>query len=301
MSTTASSLLAFFEDLRSEGVAVGTSEILDAFAALDEVSWTDQRDFRESLAATIAKSQEDRRIFELLFDRHFFRAAETEALERGIEDERFEGSGERIDLDELREAIRRAIFEGNDGEMRDLARLAMTAFGRQGERSGVIGVDVQRIRRALDLQAGGRRNDDDAPALDPDNIRRFERHLRRELERATIERTGKLPPPRPLAELDPTPPSRPAHDLAAAPPALAATRGAGPDPAEQPRPGPDRRPPRGRPVEEADRHPRARAARANPRPSRRRPADDEGLARDRRGAAQPPLPAEAAAAPRDLR
>ena len=65
MSTTAASLLAFFEDLRSEGVAVGTSEILDAFSALEEVSWTDQRDFRESLAATVAKSQEDRRGFEL--------------------------------------------------------------------------------------------------------------------------------------------------------------------------------------------------------------------------------------------
>jgi uncharacterized protein len=215
MSSTAGDLLAFFEELRSEGVAVGTSEILDAFAALDEVSWTDQRDFRESLAATIAKSQEDRKIFELLFDRHFFRSAETEALERGIEDERFEGAGDRIDLDELREAIRRAIFEGNDGEMRDLARLAMTAFGRQGERSGVIGVDVQRIRRALDLQAGGRRNDDDQPALDPDAIRQFERYLRRELERATIERTGKMPPSRPLAELDRTLPTSPAQDLTA--------------------------------------------------------------------------------------
>src|SRR4029079_7615300 len=80
---TAGSLLGFFEELRSEGVAVGTSEILDAFAALDEVSWTDQRDFREALASTIAKSQEDRRIFELLFDRHFFRAAETAAPDRG--------------------------------------------------------------------------------------------------------------------------------------------------------------------------------------------------------------------------
>jgi uncharacterized protein with von Willebrand factor type A (vWA) domain len=60
----AGSLLAFFEDLRSEGVAVGTSEILDAFAALEQVSWTDQRDFREALASTIAKSQEDRRVFE---------------------------------------------------------------------------------------------------------------------------------------------------------------------------------------------------------------------------------------------
>ncbi|HEY7266223.1 MAG TPA: VWA domain-containing protein, partial [Solirubrobacterales bacterium] len=215
MSTTAGSLLAFFEDLRSEGVAVGTSEILDAFAALDEVSWTDQRDFRESLAATVAKSQEDRRIFELLFDRHFFRSAETEALERGIEDERFEGAGERIDLDELREAIRRAITEGNDGAMRDLARLAMTAFGRQGERSGVIGVDVQRIRRALGLQASGRRDDGAEQALDPEQVKQFERYLRRELERATIERTGKLPPSRPLAELDRTLPTSPAQDLAA--------------------------------------------------------------------------------------
>jgi uncharacterized protein with von Willebrand factor type A (vWA) domain len=216
MSTTASSLLAFFEDLRSEGVAVGTSEILDAFAALDEVSWTDQRDFRESLAATIAKSQEDRRIFELLFDRHFFRAAESEALERGIEEQRYEGAGDRIDLDELREAIRRAITEGNDGDMRDLARLAMTAFGRRGERSGVIGVDVQRIRRALGLQARGRRDDDgEQPALDPETVRRFEQYLRRELERGTIERTGKLPPSRPLAELDRTLPTSPAQDLTA--------------------------------------------------------------------------------------
>src|SRR5262245_14425365 len=209
MSTTAASLLAFFEDLRSEGVAVSTSEILDAFAALDQVSWSDQRDFRESLAATIAKSQEDRRIFELLFDRHFFRAAESEALERGIEDERFEGAGDRIDLDELREAIRRAITEGNDGAMRDLARLAMTAFGRRGERSGVIGVDVQRIRRALGLQASGRRDDGSEQVLDRENVKRVERYLRRELERATIERTGKMPPPPPPAAPDRTLPPNP--------------------------------------------------------------------------------------------
>ena len=91
----------------------------------------------------------------------------------------------------------------------------MTAFGRQGERSGVIGVDVQRIRRALDLQARGRRDDGDEQALDPENVRQFERYLRRELERATIERTGKLPPSRPLAELDRTLPTSPAQDLTA--------------------------------------------------------------------------------------
>jgi hypothetical protein len=50
--------------------------------------------------------------------------------------------------------------------MRDLARLAIAAFGRQGEGSGVIGVDVQRIRRALGLRA------EPQPDLPPDDPRR---------------------------------------------------------------------------------------------------------------------------------
>ena len=148
-------VVAFCDELRREGLAVGTSEILDAFAALETVPWEQEDDFREALAATVAKSQEDRRVFELLFDRFFFRAAEREALGRGIgEGRRYEG-GERLELDELREAVRQAIAEGRDGEMRDLARLAISAFGRRGEGSGVIGVDVQRIRRTLGLQAQG--------------------------------------------------------------------------------------------------------------------------------------------------
>ena len=194
---------------------MGTAEILDAFAALAAVPWADPADFREALAATIAKSQEDRRVFELLFERFFFRAAEAEALEREIrEDRRYEG-GEQLDLDQLREAIRQAIAQGNDGEMRDAARLAIAAFGRRGEGSGVVGVDVQRIRRTLGLQASGRVAEDDEPALEREQIQAFERHLRRELERALIERTEKLPPSRPLAELDRALPTSPIQDLAA--------------------------------------------------------------------------------------
>src|SRR6185312_4815231 len=83
----AAKLLGFCEELRREGVAVGTSEILDAFAALEQVPWTDPDDFREALATTIAKSQDDRRAFELIFDRYFFRAAEAEAVQRGITEE----------------------------------------------------------------------------------------------------------------------------------------------------------------------------------------------------------------------
>jgi uncharacterized protein len=207
-------VVAFCEELRAEGMAVGTAEILDAFAALSSVSWTDPTDFREALAATIAKSQEDRRVFDLLFDRFFFRAAEAGALERQIREDRYDG-GDRLDLEALREAIRQTIADGQEGQMRDAARLAIAAFGRRGEGSGVVGVDVQRIRRTLGLQVGGRDAEGEEPRLEREQIQAFERHLRRELERALIERTQAMPPARPLAELDRALPTSPTQDLAA--------------------------------------------------------------------------------------
>ncbi len=218
----AAKLLGFCEELRSEGVAVGTSEILDAFAALDQVPWTSRDDFREALAATIAKSQDDRRIFELLFERWFFRTAEAAAVERGVEEggRRLAG-GERLDTDELRERIRQAMLDGDEGQMRDLARLAISAFGRQGEGSGVVGVDVQRIRRTLGLSAGTQPPAEDGaaelPPIEREQLNTFERHLRRELERDLIERTSTLPPSRPLAERGPTRPTSPTPVQAAGP------------------------------------------------------------------------------------
>ena len=129
--------------------------------------------------------------------------------------------GERIDYDALREQILEAIRDGDEAALRDLARLAIAAFGRRGEGSGVLGVDVQRIRRALGLRSeperpgqGRGRARPELP-LTRDQIRAFEAHLRRELERAQIERTQALPPSRPLNELDRALPSGPAQDLAA--------------------------------------------------------------------------------------
>jgi uncharacterized protein with von Willebrand factor type A (vWA) domain len=218
----AARLLEFGEELRSEGVAVGTSELLDGFSVLGEISWTEPTDFREALAATLAKSQEDRRIFELVFERFFFRAAEMAAVREGIREEGGIDPGEvnaEIDMETLRQLIAQALRDGEEGQMRDLARLAIAAFGRQGEGSGVIGVDVQRIRRQLGLRSEPQ---PDLPPEDPrhdglprDEIRRFEQILRRELERAQIERTEQLPPARPLNELDRALPSGPLQDLAA--------------------------------------------------------------------------------------
>jgi uncharacterized protein len=209
----AARLLEFADELRREGVAVGTSELLDAMHALDAVSWTSRRDFQEALAATLAKSQEDRHVLDVLFDRFFFRAVEREAVERGLTEGRFEG-GADLDLDALRERIRAAIRAGSDGEMRDLARLAIAAFGRQGEGSGVVGVDVQRIRRTLGLKAEKAGAELPEPEAVPrDRLQEFERHVRRELDRQVIERTRSLPPSKPLRDFDRALPSNPAQDL----------------------------------------------------------------------------------------
>ena len=150
-------LIGFAEALRTEGVAIGTSELNDAFAALGEVQWTRPGPFKEALAATLAKSPDDRRVFDLVFERYFFRATESAALEAGVREgsmnEEGAPGGERIDFDALREQILEAIRNGDEAALRDLARLAIAAFGRRGEGSGVLGVDVQRIRRALGLKS----------------------------------------------------------------------------------------------------------------------------------------------------
>jgi uncharacterized protein with von Willebrand factor type A (vWA) domain len=222
----AARLIELGEQLRGEGVAIGTSELLDAFAALEQVPWTVPQDFREALAATLAKSPDDRRLFELVFERFFFRATEAAALREGVREEGGFGDvdatqpdSQEIDLDELRERIAEALRAGDEGAMRDLARLAIAAFGRQGEGSGVIGVDVQRIRRSLGLRSDPQpelaEGDPRREGLPRDALRRFEALLRRELERALIERTEELPPSRPLNELDRALPSGPLQDLAA--------------------------------------------------------------------------------------
>ncbi len=235
-------LLGLGDALREEGVAVGTSELMDGIAALEQIAWTDPVAFKGALAATLAKSPEDLQVFELVFDRWLFRATEAAALDLDVRegegkpaaegqgdagaagDHDGEGGagedGQELDLEALREAVMQAIRDGDESLMRDLARLAIAAFGQRGQASGVLGVDVQRIRRALGLRSepGVRPPEDQAgePEAPPsrEDIRRFERHLRTELERMQIERNQALPPARPLTDLDRALPSGPLADLA---------------------------------------------------------------------------------------
>ena len=219
-------VIELVEWLRREGVAIGTSELLDALRAVGEVSWREPAPFRDALAATLAKSPEDQRIFAAVFESFLTRAAAGQALERGVREGEAGGrtgtgtpSEEAVDVAELRRRLMDALLAGDDSALRDLARLAIAAFGRRGEHSGVLGVDVQRIRRELELTGAPRAGEDagsgDEPRPSREQVRAFEAHLRRELERAQVERTGVLPPARPLTELDRSLPTGPLQDLAA--------------------------------------------------------------------------------------
>ena len=157
-------------------------------------------------------------MFELVFERFFFRAAEAQAARHKISEAQSRSEAFEVDLEALRQQIAAALRDGDEATLRDLARLAIAAFGR-GEGSGVLGVDVQRIRRALGLRTEPQ---PDLPEDDPrrdgiprEQLRRFEQQLRRELERDLIERTESLPPKRPLSELDRALPTGPIQDLAA--------------------------------------------------------------------------------------
>ena len=209
-------LIDFCGELRAEGLAVGTSEVLDAALALESIGWRDEEGFREAIAATIAKSRGDREVFDLVFDRFFFRATEAEALARGSDAEATGppavGDGRalaELTVDDLAQAVVEAIESGDTGLMNELARLSIALFARDGERSGVVGVDMQRIRRGLGIGPGG-----EGEGPDPEGRRQFERQLRRELERRQIESQGKLPPARPLRDLSRALPVRGASDLA---------------------------------------------------------------------------------------
>ena len=178
-------LLELADELRNEGVAVGTSELLDAFEALDAVTLDRAgglprgagRDAREVAGGPA-------RVRRCVFDRFFFRAVEREAVERGLREQRFEG-GERLDIDELRERIREAMRAGVG--RRD-ARPG--AAGDRGVRAPGRGLRRDRRGRAAD-PAGARPEGrvgraptlPDPDAVPQDRLREFERHLRRELER----------------------------------------------------------------------------------------------------------------------
>ena len=142
------------------------------------------------------------------------RAAESEAVRQDVrEADAMDGGADQINLDTLRQQISRPARR----------------LGRRDARPGAAGRSPPSgVRPASTCSASAAPwacVPSPQPELPPDDPRRdglprealraFETHLRRELERAMIERTRRLPPSRPLSEPDRALPSGPLQDLAA--------------------------------------------------------------------------------------
>jgi uncharacterized protein len=69
-------LATFTALLRSEGLPIGTTEMIDAFTALGKIDLTSRAEFKFALQATLVKSRADRLIFSRLFDLFFVSAEE---------------------------------------------------------------------------------------------------------------------------------------------------------------------------------------------------------------------------------
>src|SRR5919204_331586 len=115
-------------------------------------------------------------------------------------------------------AAGRAIYGGlpESGPPGFAPRLLQLADELRREGLAVGTSEPPHALHALELkgEAAGRELPD-PDSVPQDRLREFERHLRRELERALIERTQSLPPSKPLREFDRALPSGPLQDLAA--------------------------------------------------------------------------------------
>jgi uncharacterized protein with von Willebrand factor type A (vWA) domain len=66
-------LLRFLRAARSEGIRISTAESLDAARALEAIGYDDRASLKAALSATLAKTSDEKPIFDAVFDRYFSR------------------------------------------------------------------------------------------------------------------------------------------------------------------------------------------------------------------------------------
>jgi hypothetical protein len=138
-------LLEFSHALRKAGIPVAVSEDMDALRALGEVPLVEREAMRAALSATMIKSAAHRPAFDTLFDLYFGSGRGPEALE-----ERDAGD-EPLTPDDYLDELFRALLAGEDGAIRDLARRAVSQFGRVEGTSTGSPYFQYRVYRVIDL------------------------------------------------------------------------------------------------------------------------------------------------------
>ena len=155
-------LLRLARQLRQAGVAVSSSEVIDATAALHEIDLLNRRAVHDALSATMVKTREDQATFDLLFELHF--AVRRRAPDAGVEQggsaprRQIETSLDRIADDgpdaggELLELLMDALRRGDEEALRAVASMAVGAYGGLDSQPGASErYFMYRILRALEL------------------------------------------------------------------------------------------------------------------------------------------------------
>jgi len=119
-------ILEFTNILRKSGIRVSTAEAIDAFKALDELSFDDRETFKDALRTTMVKRGEEVETYDQLFD--LFWSGFYDNLRESF-GEAANGLPEGIDLERLLQQIAEALknLKGDFGDLSELAKALLTA------------------------------------------------------------------------------------------------------------------------------------------------------------------------------
>ncbi|HEV2068354.1 MAG TPA: VWA domain-containing protein [Acidimicrobiales bacterium] len=186
-------LAGFVGELRAAGLAVSTTEHLDAAAALASVPLEDRDTFRAALAATLVKSAGHRDAFETVFEVWF---SASRGASAGDSQDAGAGSGAGRDHpDDLAELLDEALRSGDPALVSELARLAVARHAdlRPERHLGAGSFERYRTLRHLNLEgavarlshqlmAGGDALDPLESRLAGEELEGRAEHLRREID-----------------------------------------------------------------------------------------------------------------------
>ncbi len=152
-------LTGFVEALRGAGIPVGVGECVDTAAVFAEVDVLNREDLREGLATVCVKRPAYRLAFDTMFDLWWpLATGEGTALAGDGEGDGEPGEGDEHDavpsaseqdIDRWREALARALMEGDSDLLRRLARAAVSALGKGAAGGGRESYYSYRVMRAL--------------------------------------------------------------------------------------------------------------------------------------------------------
>ncbi len=164
-------LSALTAALRAADIPVAVSETADAARSLEHVDMADRSSFRAAVAAALIKDQTHRDAFDILFELYFGAAGAVD------------GSPAADTREELVDELIEALRSGDEAQLRDLARRAVTRFGRLERSRSRDWFSHYEVVRALELDTLAARATAD-PARDATRLERklaeeeFERRIR---------------------------------------------------------------------------------------------------------------------------